>query len=125
MRGMIRGGVVVAAISLLAWGCGAGVEDELDGAASTGELGGGNGKGKGNGGPPAWLMDGGAKHVEICHVPPGNPARARTIRVGFPATIAHEGHGDVLAPCPPAADPDAGTPDPDAGTADPDAGSVN
>ena len=37
--------------------------------------------------------------VTICHRPPGNPANAHTITVGYPALSAHSGHGDTLGPC--------------------------
>ena len=37
--------------------------------------------------------------VTICHIPPGNPSRAHTIRVGRSAVAAHLAHGDVLGPC--------------------------
>jgi len=39
--------------------------------------------------------------VEICHVPPGNPGNAHTIRVSQSAVPAHLAHGDSLGPCPP------------------------
>lgn len=35
----------------------------------------------------------------ICHVPPGNPSQARTLRVGTSAVPAHKGHGDYVGPC--------------------------
>jgi hypothetical protein len=35
----------------------------------------------------------------ICHIPPGNPAKARTITVGRPAVPAHLAHGDTLGAC--------------------------
>lgn len=37
--------------------------------------------------------------VEICHVPPGNPAARHTIEVGAPAVSAHMAHGDSLGEC--------------------------
>jgi len=40
------------------------------------------------------------KMVTICHVPPGNPARAHTITVAEPAVRAHLAHGDHLGECP-------------------------
>jgi hypothetical protein len=38
--------------------------------------------------------------VEICHVPPGNPGNAHTIKVGADSWPAHQAHGDTLGPCP-------------------------
>lgn len=38
--------------------------------------------------------------VEICHIPPGNPGAAHTIRVGIAAVYAHLGHGDLIGRCP-------------------------
>jgi hypothetical protein len=35
----------------------------------------------------------------VCHVPPGNPQNAHTIRVGAAAVPAHLDHGDYLGPC--------------------------
>jgi hypothetical protein len=35
----------------------------------------------------------------ICHIPPGNPSNAQTIRVGASAVPAHLAHGDTLGPC--------------------------
>jgi hypothetical protein len=37
--------------------------------------------------------------VTICHIPPGNPSAAHTIRVGRAAVAAHLAHGDVLGRC--------------------------
>lgn len=37
--------------------------------------------------------------VTICHRPPGNPANAHTITVGYSALAAHEDHADILGPC--------------------------
>jgi hypothetical protein len=44
------------------------------------------------------------KKVTICHVPPGNPSNAHTIRVGASAVDAHLAHGDTLGKCPPPKD---------------------
>lgn len=38
--------------------------------------------------------------VTLCHIPPGNPSRARTIVVEAGAAPAHLAHGDTLGPCP-------------------------
>ncbi len=48
----------------------------------------------------------GVVKVDICHIPPGNPANAHHIRVGSPAYPAHLAHGDL--PC-----VDSGIPDDD------------
>ncbi len=37
--------------------------------------------------------------VTICHIPPGNPDNARTIRVGISAAPAHLAHGDHCGSC--------------------------
>lgn len=60
-----------------------------------------------------------AMKVTLCHVPPGNPARAHTIAVGQPAVKAHLRHGDTLGAC---EGTDAGSSGEDGGTAEPDAG---
>ena len=39
------------------------------------------------------------RKVEVCHVPPGNPSKAHTIRVGESAVGAHLGHGDSVGSC--------------------------
>lgn len=38
--------------------------------------------------------------VTICHRPPGNPDKAKTITVGEAAVDAHLAHGDTLGSCP-------------------------
>jgi hypothetical protein len=37
--------------------------------------------------------------VDICHIPPGNPANAHTINVSVNAIPAHLAHGDFLGSC--------------------------
>ncbi len=37
-----------------------------------------------------------ANKVQICHVPPGNPANFHTITVSEKALPAHLGHGDMV-----------------------------
>jgi len=37
--------------------------------------------------------------AEICHVPPGNPSKAKTLRVGVSSVPGHLGHGDYVGPC--------------------------
>lgn len=37
--------------------------------------------------------------VILCHIPPGDPASASTIKVGAPAMRAHLAHGDTLGAC--------------------------
>lgn len=38
--------------------------------------------------------------LEICHLPPGNPANAQTLRIAPSAWAAHQAHGDSLGSCP-------------------------
>ena len=38
--------------------------------------------------------------ITICHRPPGNPDKAKTITVGEAAVDAHLAHGDTLGACP-------------------------
>lgn len=42
----------------------------------------------------------GTEKVDLCHVPPGNPAAAHVINVGSPAYDTDLAHGDAPAPCP-------------------------
>ncbi len=42
-----------------------------------------------------------AGKVEICHIPPGNPGNAHTIKVSGNAIKAHLKHGDYIGPCAP------------------------
>jgi hypothetical protein len=37
--------------------------------------------------------------VDICHIPPGNPANAHTINVSVNAIPAHLAHGDSIGAC--------------------------
>ncbi len=37
--------------------------------------------------------------VTICHVPPGNPARRRTLTVAYTSGLDHAAHGDALGTC--------------------------
>lgn len=37
--------------------------------------------------------------VDVCHIPPGNPANMHVITVGMPAVKAHLAHGDRLGNC--------------------------
>lgn len=45
--------------------------------------------------------DGGGGKMTICHIPPGNPSKAKTIEIGSSAWPAHQGHGDTEGPCKP------------------------
>jgi hypothetical protein len=38
--------------------------------------------------------------ITICHIPPGNPAKAKTLTIGASAWPAHKAHGDTLGACP-------------------------
>ena len=40
-----------------------------------------------------------AGKVDVCHIPPGNPANAHTINVSENAVKAHLAHGDTLGAC--------------------------
>ena len=50
---------------------------------------------------PAIAGDSGGygKKVDICHVPPGNPANAHTLSISVNALDAHLAHGDLLGTC--------------------------
>ncbi len=37
--------------------------------------------------------------VTICHIPPGNPSKKKTLSVGTSAVPAHLAHGDMMGPC--------------------------
>lgn len=41
------------------------------------------------------------QQVTICHVPPGNPSKRRTITIGASAWPAHQAHGDTEGACAP------------------------
>ncbi len=49
--------------------------------------------------PPFHAKAAPAPKVEICHIPPGNPANAHTISVGGNAIKSHLKHGDYLGAC--------------------------
>jgi hypothetical protein len=38
--------------------------------------------------------------VTICHIPPGNPASAKTLSISAESVADHLAHGDTLGPCP-------------------------
>ncbi len=40
------------------------------------------------------------KKVIICHRPPGNPSKEKTLSIGAESVAAHEAHGDTLGECP-------------------------
>lgn len=43
---------------------------------------------------------GGEEKLTICHIPPGNPSKVKTITIGASAWPAHEAHGDKKGACP-------------------------
>lgn len=43
----------------------------------------------------------GSEKITICHIPPGNPSKPRTLTVGASAWPGHQGHGDTEGACPP------------------------
>lgn len=43
--------------------------------------------------------DDGKEKVLVCHIPPGNPENARTVRLPQSAVPAHLAHGDYLGEC--------------------------
>ena len=49
--------------------------------------------------PPGTTGTGG-RQITICHVPGGNPARARAITIDESAWPAHQAHGDTEGACP-------------------------
>jgi hypothetical protein len=76
----IATGLVLSAVLATPW------LSTIPGAYATGGGGGDNG------------VDGNDK-VKICHIPPGNPDNAHTIRVSENAVDAHLEHGDTLGKC--------------------------
>ncbi|MBZ4333844.1 hypothetical protein NR800_14445 [Corallococcus interemptor] len=103
--------------TLLSLGCGGPTESE-DPSLVTGDdnLGGAPGEALADGG----TSPGGQGGFTLCHIPPGNPANAHTIKVGVPAVPAHLRHGDTVGPCGDEGEPptDGGTSEPDGGTSD-------
>jgi hypothetical protein len=49
---------------------------------------------------PATDAGTGEKKITICHIPPGNPGKAKTLVIGASAWPAHQGHGDKEGACP-------------------------
>lgn len=45
--------------------------------------------------------DGAEPKVTICHKPPGNPGKGKTLEIGASAWPAHKAHGDTEGACPP------------------------
>jgi hypothetical protein len=41
-----------------------------------------------------------SEKVTICHIPPGNPAKARTLNINAVSVADHLAHEDLLGPCP-------------------------
>jgi hypothetical protein len=46
-------------------------------------------------------VGGGEQKMTICHIPPGNPSKAKTLEIGASAWPAHQGHGDTEGACKP------------------------
>ena len=44
---------------------------------------------------------GGGTKMTICHIPPGNPSKAKTLSIGSSAWPAHQAHGDTEGACKP------------------------
>ena len=44
---------------------------------------------------------GGGDKMTICHIPPGNPSKAKTLEIGASAWPAHQAHGDTEGECEP------------------------
>ena len=42
---------------------------------------------------------GGTEKVTICHIPPGNPGKKKTLSISISAWPAHQAHGDTQGPC--------------------------
>ena len=47
----------------------------------------------------ASLLFANGQKVTLCHIPPGNPANAKTIMVDETSVADHLAHGDSLGPC--------------------------
>jgi hypothetical protein len=41
----------------------------------------------------------GLEKVTICHIPPGNPDKAKTLSIGAGSVADHLAHGDTLGQC--------------------------
>jgi hypothetical protein len=52
-------------------------------------------------GPEDTTGGAGEKKMTICHIPPGNPAKAKTLDIGSSAWPAHQAHGDTEGACKP------------------------
>lgn len=62
---------------------------------------------------PTESDDDGSNKTTLCHIPPGNPENARTMKVAKNAVDAHLAHGDYLGECTGSTPPATGTPLPE------------
>lgn len=121
LHSIVTSSAVLAALcTMLMGGCGGGTlaEEGSDPTSRDENLNSG-----GSGGEAAPAANG---KIQICHVPPGNPANAHTITVSPAAWAGHSHHpGDHLGACEGdgggEADGGVSTPE-DGGTSEPDAG---
>lgn len=77
------------------------VEEEGDGETGDdgSDDGSDDGDGEGDSGRDVGSGDVDEQHVTVCHIPTGNPANRRTLRIGAAALEAHLAHGDTEGDC--------------------------
>lgn len=52
-----------------------------------------------NPGTPGSPDNSGGEQIEVCHIPPGNPSKKKTITIDASAWPAHQAHGDTKGAC--------------------------